>query len=512
MKKKCVVIGGGLAGMIAARNLARTGGWEVTLLERRGHLGGKADAKKKAPGFIEHGYHVFPAWYTNVRALLNELNIPLVDFDRYHYLAPEGFPNFVTVRGPSGASALLHDTFRNILPWYHTFLYGYSIVDMLSQPLSRKSILDKISQLGMIRDRFYATEALAHLNQENILKASAIPAHDMSAMTAKIVASYWVRHSSPFLSVLKGNLQGHFIDPFAQSVQDANVQIKLNTRVKRLNMNNGVVESVTTRHNGQKAKETGDVFIITTPLEVTRKWITDDVYDADPELGNMHHLEAEPMSALHVFLNYKIPNLPREHVFFTGSHYGLSFIDNAQTWSDPASANGTYLSFISSNFSPLSRVSKGKAKELLLKEIREYMPILPGGIQDIRLNTNIGTPLYINTVGSWTNRPRIDSKIENLFFAGDYVKTDVDLACMEGALASAIQAVHLISENYGPYALPEPSIPTTYPRWLWLLARAGLLPFVLPTHLVARVSEFLGRDEFKHSSVRRQAHPYLDNN
>ncbi|MBW2214513.1 MAG: hypothetical protein JRF48_08795, partial [Deltaproteobacteria bacterium] len=98
----------------------------------------------------------------------------------------------------------------------------------------------------------------------------------------------------------------------------------------------------------------------------------------------------------------------------------------------------------------------------MLKEIREYMPILPGGIQDIRLNTNIGTPLYINTVGSWTNRPRIDSKIENLFFAGDYVKTDVDLACMEGALASAIKAVHLISENYGPYALPEPSIPTTY--------------------------------------------------
>jgi len=509
--KKCVVVGGGLAGMIAARNLARTGGWDVTLIEKADHLGGKADAVDELPGYVEHGYHVFPAWYANVRALLQELGITLVDFDRYHYLPPGDYPRFITVRGPASVSALLHDTFRNILPWYHTALYGYSVVDMLSQPLSRKSILDKISQLGLIRDRFYATEALAHLNQENILKASAVPAYDMSAMTAKIIASYWVRHPDPFLSVLKGDLQQHFIDPFASSVAAAGVQVKLETRVKRLKMNNGSVEAVVTRHNGQDGEETADVFIITTPLEVTRKWITDDVYEADPELGNMHHLEAEPMSALHVYLDYKMQELPREHVFFTGSHYGLSFIDNSQIWSDPSFASETYLSFISSNFSPLSRVSNGKAIDLLLEEIREYLPILPSGIKHAHLNTNIEAPLYINTVGSWTNRLRVDSKIPNLFLAGDHVKIHVDLACMEGAVSSALEAIRLISQRYGPVTLPAPSIPTTYPRWLWQLVRAGMLPFVLPTHAVARVSEQLGRDEFKYSSVKLRAHPYLQN-
>lgn len=508
--KKCVVIGGGLAGMIAARNLARTGDWKVTLIERSDHLGGKADAVQQPPGFIEHGYHVFPAWYANTRALLDELGITLIDFDRYHYLQPQDFPNFITVRGPSSISALLHDTFRNILPWYHTTLYGYSVIDMLSQPLSRKTILDKISQLGLIRNRFYATEALAHLNQENILKASAIPAHDMSAMTAKIIASYWVRHADPFLSVLTGDLQQHFIDPFAQSVQSANVQVKFKTRVKRLKMEGNHVKSIITRKNGQDSEVKADVFIITTPLEVTRKWIRDEVYDADPELGNMHHLEAEPMSALHVYLNYKMPNVPREHVFFTGSHYGLSFIDNSQIWGDPSFTNRTYLSFISSNFSPLSRVSEAKAKELLMQEIGEYLPILPSGIQDLVLNTNIETPLYINTVGSWTNRPRVDSKIANLFFAGDYVKAHVDLACMEGALSSAIEAVRLISRRYGPYSLPAAQVPATYPRWAWVLARAAMLPILLPTHGVARVSEMLGRDKLKYSSVKKRAHPYLD--
>ncbi|MEO8357585.1 MAG: hypothetical protein ABI621_16905 [Chloroflexota bacterium] len=40
--------------------------------------------------------------------------------------------------------------------------------------------------------------------QENVLKASAIPVYDLSAMTAKRIASYWIRQASPFLSILPG--------------------------------------------------------------------------------------------------------------------------------------------------------------------------------------------------------------------------------------------------------------------------------------------------------------------
>ena len=43
-------------------------------------------------------------------------------------------------------------------------------------------------------------QSVAELAQENVLKASAIPAYDLSAMTAKRISSYWVRQASPFLS------------------------------------------------------------------------------------------------------------------------------------------------------------------------------------------------------------------------------------------------------------------------------------------------------------------------
>ena len=36
-------------------------------------------------------------------------------------------------------------------------------------------------------------------------------------------------------------------------------------------------------------------FALCTPFEVTRKWLDDELYAADPELGNMHYLEAQPL-------------------------------------------------------------------------------------------------------------------------------------------------------------------------------------------------------------------------
>jgi hypothetical protein len=53
-------------------------------------------------------------------------------------------------------------------------------------------------------------------------------------------------------------------------------------------------------------------------------------------------------------------------------------------------------------------------------------------------------PLFINTAGSWLYRPREATDIDNLFLASDYVKTNTDLATMEGANESGRRAVNRI--------------------------------------------------------------------
>src|SRR6185295_14584972 len=171
---------------------------------------------------------------------------------------------------------------------------------------------------------------------------------------------------------------------------------------------------------------TADVYVVTTPLDRTRELIDGDLLAADPDLGSIQRLRVAPMAALHVELVERRPDLPREHVFLSGGLYGLSFIDNTSHW--PMSAT-SILSFIASDFTPLQNLTEQEQYTALMTEIGRYLPIGLGDVRAWQLNPNTdkGLRLFINTAGSWPDRPDPSSKVENLFFAGDWVKNRIDL-------------------------------------------------------------------------------------
>ena len=62
-------------------------------------------------------------------------------------------------------------------------------------------------------------------------------------------------------------------------------------------------------------------------------------------------------------------------------------------------------------------------------------------------------PLLINTAGSWSDRPEAASdRVDNFLLASDYVRTNTDLATMEGANEAARRAVNGILERSGSRA------------------------------------------------------------
>src|SRR5262245_4646989 len=214
------------------------------------------------------------------------------------------------------------------------------------------------------------------------------------------------------------------------------------------------------------------------------------------------------MAALHLRLRHELPDLPREHVFFHGSHYALSLIDVSRFW------NGLdgkpQLSFIASNYGPLNEVSEEGAKDLLLEEIGEYLPITSADVESWELNANTGVPLFINTIGAWPNRPRPKSRIKNLYFAGDFVKNAIDLACMEGAVSAALETASQILGDHGETeSLPVAQVPPVWPR-VWLVAaRILLIPVVAVARLIAWLEEKLSPHRPDASNIRRQATPRL---
>jgi uncharacterized protein with NAD-binding domain and iron-sulfur cluster len=89
-------------------------------------------------------------------------------------------------------------------------------------------------------------------------------------------------------------------------------------------------------------------------------------------------------------------------------------------------------------------------------------------------------PLLVNTAGSWRDRPDAVTRIPNLLLAADYVRTNTDLATMEGANEAARRAVNAILAAHGRrdlcaiYKLREPAVlapARAFDKVLWELGR-----------------------------------------
>lgn len=108
-------------------------------------------------------------------------------------------------------------------------------------------------------------------------------------------------------------------------------------------------------------------------------------------------------------------------------------------------------------------------------------------IAKLYLQRHATTPLFTNAVGSWANRPEARTHIPNLYLAGDYCRSHIDLVCMEGAIVTGLHAAQALCEDLKLDSEVPVLEPKIYPRWLLVVSRMALAPVAALARMVAAI-------------------------
>jgi uncharacterized protein with NAD-binding domain and iron-sulfur cluster len=286
--------------------------------------------------------------------------------------------------------------------------------------------------------------------------------------------------------VLNAPTNEAWIDPWVALLRGLGVKFELGWGADHLEITNGRLERVRVRNGrGRTHWVDADWWVMAMPVERARRLWSRDVIKADPSLATMNELFVDWMVGIQFYLTQQL-NITYGHIVFVDSAWALTALTQAQFWQHrnfPRDyGDGATVDCLSVDISDwnspgviYSKPAKQCTKDEIMREVwaqirahlinRDAPPnSLPDSIRHasfldpaIRWNHATGqnsnaTPLLVNTVGSYPNRPSNTTKIPNMFLAGDYVKTNVDLATMEGANESGRAAVNALLDAAGSSA------------------------------------------------------------
>jgi uncharacterized protein with NAD-binding domain and iron-sulfur cluster len=475
-KPNVAVVGGGLSGLVAAWRLLERG-CDVEIYESSGRWGGKAGATKSGVGAEDHGYHIFPAWYSNANHLAAELNIrgSFRDCTQFLQLGPGEYPRFRAFTNITSARYVWQNLTAGVLPFPQAFLFFYAALDLMSQPYRYRAKLDQVTVTGFLRARFYRTELIAQQFQELMLKGISVPTYEVSAMTMRNVMQFWVRSPEPMHRILKGDLQTLWIHPIVRKLEALGATLRLGHKLVGLDAEGDQVRRLRfVDASGVSRERTVDRVLLAIPVEKLVSLLDDRLYARAPDLADLRRLRAMPMAAIHVHFKRKIAGMPWPHVNLLDSRYGLSFIDVSQTWDN---LDRTVLNMIASDFTDLEALSPEVAVSAMMEDLKRYLPPFgPDDVERITFQSHIEQPLFMNDVGGWAFRPDPSTQLSNLYLAGDFARSHIDLVSMEGAISTGLRAAEAIRKDLGLSPPVDVLVPPTFPRALLVAGRLALLP------------------------------------
>ena len=493
--KTVAVFGAGIAGLTAAHELVDRG-YSVTVYERKA-LGGKARSipvpnSGATPLPAEHGFRFFPGFYRNVTDTMRRIPFPgnangtwqnltratsylHSGMGRSDLTVPLPFPlptlpNPITPKAFIESVTTVFETLFRLPLWEAAYAAQKLAVYVTSSNERKLGQWENMTWEDYIGANKRSAEYNRYLADGIIRNLAASKSRDASAHSIGLVgeASVWSilllgndRDGKGFDRVLNGPTSSQWLDPWVEHLRDQGVTFHVGRALSRLTPNGKHIQSATVIDtNGVPQQVVADWYVSAVPCEKLAAVLTDDVIEADPQLANIALLRTEWMNGLMFYLKKRV-DVTKGHVNYVDSGWALTSISEEQFWKRSLTTYGDgtvkdCMSAIISDWSTPGNFNRKSARDCTPDEIADEAwaqikahlndtdtvvddqmlhswfldpSIIDSGTPNVRNDE----PLFIQDPGSWNRRPAAVTGIDNLFLAGEWIKTDQNVTTMEGA-------------------------------------------------------------------------------
>jgi squalene-associated FAD-dependent desaturase len=441
--KDALVIGGGLAGLATAVALAPRG-FQVTLLESRNRLGGRAGSFTDAASgqLIDACQHVSMGCCTNLAHFFRTVGSA-------RFLRPQRCLYFMTP--DRRLSRLRADRFPAPLHLARSFLgahyLGYGDKLRIARGLAalRRTPagddapflewLQRHGQTPAAVDRFWGVVLTSALNET--------PDRIGLRYARKVFVDGFLRHPRGFEvelpAVPLGRLYGEELRAW---LARHDVRLLLNTPVRSIDCDGPRVRAVRVRQPGQggEAELRADWYVAAVPFDRLLQLLPAGVVEAHPYFHNLRRLETSPITSVHVWFDRPVTALP--HVVL---------IECVGQWVFNRGAAGPgehYLQVVVSAARQFRGLGHEEVERRVIAELRRLFPAAgPAIVRRARVVTeHAATFSAVPGVDRW--RPGQAAPLANLFVAGDWTATGWP-ATMEGAVRSGYLAAEELLKRTG---------------------------------------------------------------
>jgi zeta-carotene desaturase len=443
-KKEVLIIGGGFAGLAAGVELASRG-YPVTVIERRGHLGGRAYSYKDpmTGSVLDNGQHVFMGCYRETLAFLEKIGTgDRIAFQKnlaVDFAAPGEKCRFQTLPLPAPfhlASGFLFFKGLTLRERLRVLQFGRSFQKggngFSPERLDRKTIPEWLNEAGLsekVQERFWNPFALAALNDRPEVSSAAL-------FSAVLKEALFSGRKGGRIGIATVGLSDLYTEAARDYIERKGGHFLIKTPVVKLHFRGREFQEAELEGGRRISAE---ALLVAVPFTALRRMLPDEMLYGDPFFAPLAHLQNSPIVAINLWFDREIT--PKPFVGFWGTKVHWLFNKGRLLKEGPP-----YLSLVISGAREELKTPAPQLIETAMDELTKIFPEAGKGRLVRSLVSKEPEATFAPTVGISKWRLPQKTPYRNFFLAGDWTDTGLP-ATIEGAVRSAKKAVELIERE-----------------------------------------------------------------